>query len=300
VALLDSVTQSCPACHEKIHDDREICRCGYHFCKKEIQDWELAREYLAHFTKEKWIEKIQFMKNVADIQKKRSGHSPNRTRENLNQPAGTFYEYIEIAGTIDQSPELRACINITRARAVWSEKKHDHGFRRQSFEDERALNNFLQKNWSTTNLADSWELRGSEFPTSSGSKKIDLLAHHKTDKKWLVIELKVNKASDEAVGQLLRYMGWVKLNLAAGCDDEEIVEGLIITHRIDEDLLCSLVYSKDIKVQEYKLQDSEFYLQGIDDKWLIEVLAKGKIIDPSKVLRGNPSATISKLILAIK
>ena len=56
--------------------------------------------------------------------------------------------------------------------------------------------------------------------------EIDFLAKHKTDEeRYLVIELKKGGLSDSAVGQILRYMGWVKINLAK---EKGKVQGIII------------------------------------------------------------------------
>ena len=101
---------------------------------------------------------------------------------------------------------------------------------------ERHLHEFLVDNWSRTSLADEWELLekdgdivGSHYATREVGE-IDLLARHSTDNRWLVIELKRNQSSDNTVGQTLRYMGWVRRNLAT---EGGTVEGLIICGEID-------------------------------------------------------------------
>ena len=96
---------------------------------------------------------------------------------------------------------------------------------------ERHLHEFLRDNWVQTELATEWtlyedagDLVGYEFPTNVG--RIDLLAHHRTEPRWLVVELKRGQGDDTTVGQLTRYMGWVQQNLADAGDQ---VEGLIIS-----------------------------------------------------------------------
>ncbi len=94
---------------------------------------------------------------------------------------------------------------------------------------------------------------GYEYPTGIG--RIDLLAKHRNEPRWLVVELKRNQSSDKTVGQVLRYMGWVKKHLAA---DEETVEGLVISHSGDEQLDYALAPVPAVKAKRYRVQ---FYLE---------------------------------------
>jgi hypothetical protein len=101
----------------------------------------------------------------------------------------------------------------------------------QAFGLERHLQNFMYDNWGRIPLGQQWDLYeqdgeivGYEYNTNEIGK-IDLLAKHKTKPRWLVIELKRGQTSDETVGQVLRYMGWVEENLA---EDGDSVHGLII------------------------------------------------------------------------
>ncbi|MBU4373033.1 MAG: DUF1016 family protein [Euryarchaeota archaeon] len=69
----------------------------------------------------------------------------------------------------------------------------------------------------------------------------------------VIIELKRGRESDKVVGQTLRYMGWVKKNLAK---EGQNVCGLIITFEGDPDsrLKYSLEPIKDlIEVKFYKI-----------------------------------------------
>ena len=89
-----------------------------------------------------------------------------------------------------------------------------------SFGLERHLHEFLRDNWDKTSLGHEWVLyseagddeAGYEYTTAVG--RIDLLARHRTKPEWLVVELKRGQSSDDTVGQLLRYMGWVRMHLA--------------------------------------------------------------------------------------
>ena len=68
--------------------------------------------------------------------------------------------------------------------------------------------------------------QGRQFNTDVG--RIDLLCRDASNK-WVVIELKAEVATDRTLGQILRYMGWVKEQIAHG--DE--VRGMIVAHDFD-------------------------------------------------------------------
>lgn len=135
----------------------------------------------------------------------------------------------------------------------------------QAFALERHLHDFLWTNWESTALGRDWELyseegepdAGYEYP--SGVGRIDLLARHRTEKQWLVIELKKDQTSDASVGQVLRYMGWVKQELAEPGDK---VRGLIIAHDIDDKLCYAASVVPDIELQRYEV---EFHLRPVPE-----------------------------------
>ncbi|MDY6326160.1 MAG: endonuclease NucS [Bacteroidales bacterium] len=65
-------------------------------------------------------------------------------------------------------------------------------------------------------------IQGKEFPADDAGR-IDLLCVD-TSGNFVVVELKKNMPSDKVVGQISRYMGWVKKNLADGKE----VRGIIV------------------------------------------------------------------------
>ena len=118
---------------------------------------------------------------------------------------------------------------------------------------ESHLQEFLFDNWDQVDALREWELFteedeivGKEYFTEIG--RIDLLAKHKNKPKWLVIELKRNQASDTTMGQVNRYMGWVKANLAK---QEDYIHGLIIAKEMTEQLKFALVANDNIKFMSY-------------------------------------------------
>ena len=80
---------------------------------------------------------------------------------------------------------------------------------------EKQLEDFIIYNWDKTELGKKYdliiedgELISQQFRTDIGP--IDILARDKTTKNYVVIELKKNQTSDDTIGQLTRYMGWIR------------------------------------------------------------------------------------------
>lgn len=130
----------------------------------------------------------------------------------------------------------------------------------QQFGLERHLHEFLQDNWNQVELGRDWviyqepgdEEAGYEYPCDVG--RIDLLAKHRNEPRWLVVELKRNQTSDQTVGQLLRYIGWVKRHLA---EDGERVHGMIICREADNALRYALSTLQNVELRRYQV---EFHL----------------------------------------
>lgn len=124
-----------------------------------------------------------------------------------------------------------------------------------SFFLERHLHDFLHDNWESTTLGQDWDIlnvdgdTGYEYVTPVG--RIDLLARSKSGSGWLVIELKKGKSSDVVVGQVLRYMGWVKAHLA---QDGEPVRGMIISAEHDSKLVYAVSATSDLSYLAYEVE----------------------------------------------
>jgi len=65
-----------------------------------------------------------------------------------------------------------------------------------------------------------------------------------------MFELKLSRGPDRAVGQALRYMGWVKKHLAASKN----ISGVIVAHEIDEKLRYAVSVAPNVTVFEYKVK----------------------------------------------
>jgi len=87
-----------------------------------------------------------------------------------------------------------------------------------------------------------------QYPTDVGV--IDILAQDTKTKAYIIIELKKGKESDKVVGQTLRYMGWIKENLAT---EGEEVKGIIICKEADTKLKYAVSMIKDISIKYYEI-----------------------------------------------
>ena len=119
---------------------------------------------------------------------------------------------------------------------------------------ESHLEHFIIENWEQTILAKDYdifqdgELTGKQFQTDTGY--IDILAISKDKKELLVIELKKGRASDSVVGQIQRYMGYIKDEFL---ETGQKVKGIIIALENDTKVKRALSVTNDIDFYQYKI-----------------------------------------------
>lgn len=148
----------------------------------------------------------------------------------------------------DEDGDYEEPASITEARTVQAVSR---------FAIERHLHDYLFDNWPQLDLAKDWELfvrdgepdAGYEFLTPIG--RIDLLARHRREARWLVIELKRDKSSDVVVGQILRYIGWIQAHHA---QPGESVEGLVIAARGEDKLYYALSAVPSVLFKSYEVE----------------------------------------------
>lgn len=123
------------------------------------------------------------------------------------------------------------------------------------FAMEKHLEEFLVQNWKHTDLGKNYrifeedgEMIGKQYATDVGN--IDILAQSKDGKTFLVVELKRGRASDVVVGQILRYMGYVKEELA---EPNQEVKGIIIALEDDLKIKRALVVAPQIEFYRYQI-----------------------------------------------
>jgi restriction system protein len=120
---------------------------------------------------------------------------------------------------------------------------------------EKHLEDFLVANWKQTELGKNYniyeeggDLIGKQYPTDTGF--IDILAISKDNKELLIVELKKGRASDNVVGQIQRYMGYVLEELA---EEGQTVKGIIIALEDDNRIRRALAVAPNIEFYRYQV-----------------------------------------------
>ena len=125
---------------------------------------------------------------------------------------------------------------------------------RNEFVLEKYLEDFIVSNFAAIfkgelkMYGDAPGSDGQQYTTDIGS--IDILAIEPKTKSFVDIELKKGRPSDQVVGQVLRYMGWVNEKL---CDKGQEVRGLIICREPDTRLNYALSMTKNVAVKYYSV-----------------------------------------------
>lgn len=119
---------------------------------------------------------------------------------------------------------------------------------------ESQLEDFIIENWDRIEFCKGLELLEEEgsvvsqqFPTKIG--RIDILAIDKKSGRYVVVELKRNQTSDDTIGQLTRYMGWVEEHKSKG----KPTKGIIIAAKPDERLRYAMKKVPDVELFLYKI-----------------------------------------------
>ncbi len=128
---------------------------------------------------------------------------------------------------------------------------------------ESQLRDFIAQNIATIDVkgrrlqlyVDPTGRDGIEFPTAVG--RIDILAVDDSGA-FLVFELKRARSPDHAIGQLTRYMGWVRQTVGR---DREVC-GVIVAKEISEGLRYAVSVVPNVSLFEYEI---EFHLKPAHD-----------------------------------
>ena len=161
----------------------------------------------------------------------------------------------------DIEDDLLQIINSYKKFVSMEIKNEESPISQGLFYMEKQLEDFIIANWDKTEFGQKYDLIyedgvliSQQYPTTIG--KIDILAIDKKTKNYVVIELKKNQTSDDTVGQLSRYMGWIKEH-----KKDEGVKGIIVAGKFDEKLKYAktmlqnseaFLYEVDFKIKEYK------------------------------------------------
>jgi RecB family endonuclease NucS len=116
---------------------------------------------------------------------------------------------------------------------------------------ERDLQKFLSRNLEVIEkgLRPDPAYQLEEYPIDVG--RIDLLCKDSRDN-WVVIELKADWAGDDAVGQILGYMSWVKGHLPSGAS----VRGIIVCKNTTGRVKAAITWVPSLSVKRFALNFS--------------------------------------------
>jgi Endonuclease NucS C-terminal domain len=178
----------------------------------------------------------------------------------LLEKHGLFEEFKTRYWSLGNTPEgqrlRRRFLRIREQHEDWLKDSDDTTDEEEetdrAFAAETDLRDFLAKNLNCIEagltLYTTAGQSGVEFPVDGG--RIDILAVDQSGR-YIVIELKVGRGRNKAVGQLLYYMGWVDKNLGKGpC------RGLIIAKDIPDTLVLTVQRAPGVTLARYKLSVS--------------------------------------------
>jgi len=113
---------------------------------------------------------------------------------------------------------------------------------------ERDLQRFLSRNLSTIEkgLKPDPDYQLEEYPIDIG--RMDLLCKDGQGN-WVVIELKADWAGDDAVGQILGYMNWVKENLPNGSS----VRGILVCKNATGRVKMAIKWVPSLRIKRFNL-----------------------------------------------
>lgn len=130
------------------------------------------------------------------------------------------------------------------------------------FVKEKHLQQYLVNHWEQIDLSEQWMIysdaddpeAGVEFSTGIG--RPDILLTHTSEERVCILELKKGSTSDRAVGQLLRYVGWVREHLEELEDvsADADVEGRLIVSEPSEKLEYAISVVPELTLYEYEME----------------------------------------------
>jgi Endonuclease NucS/MrcB-like, N-terminal domain len=165
----------------------------------------------------------------------------------------------EISSAIMEG-ELNEILGIYKRTLDLEVKNESSAISSGLFYMEKQLEDFIIENWENTQLGQQMDLiyeegilKSQQFKTGIGP--IDILAKDKKTGAHVVIELKKNQTSDDTVGQIARYMGWIKEKLG-----DPNVRGIIVAGKYDEklDYARKMVIGVDVFIYEVQFNLKEY------------------------------------------
>jgi hypothetical protein len=135
----------------------------------------------------------------------------------------------------------------------------------QEFVLEQYLEEFLSSNWDRIAFGRRVELwspddRPPRQFDASPAGRLDFLCRDLDSDALVVVELKRGTPSDAVIGQTLRYMGWIRREIAR---PDQRVEGIVVVGEPDEKLLLAASATPAIRIVRYRI---DLALQVVDER----------------------------------
>ena len=219
---------------------------------------------LAYGISETHIPEVSWTKDIHDTKTKISDFIENPFRYGdsyvykhyeplVENDEVTFLRDGETISTEELENELKEIVSFFKECLNIELRDESSSMSSGLFYMEQQLEDFIIENWDGTEFGKEFdliykdgELISQQYMTDIG--RIDILAKDKKDGSHVVIELKRNQTSDDTVGQITRYMGWIEENLH---DDK--VKGIIVAGKYDEKLYYAQKRLKDVEVFLYEV-----------------------------------------------
>jgi hypothetical protein len=120
---------------------------------------------------------------------------------------------------------------------------------------ESHLEEFLLGNWNKIKWGrplriwdDGAGVTGHQYNTDVG--RLDFLCVDESTNTLVVVELKRGRPADRVVGQVARYIGWIRIHLA---QPGQAVEGLIVAHEAGDQLMYAAEALPALSIMTYEL-----------------------------------------------
>jgi len=193
--------------------------------------------------------------SVLDIQpsQKREAENIAVLSNNIREPANYHKRTIQYLGELLIYSKIKEILDVPDYLLVNSILWKEYVRRTEGVEPEvplasvsieADLRSYLAKNPQV--LGYGLSLVKEEYDTNEVGR-MDLLLKDKKNG-YVVVETKKGRSSDRVVGQILRYMGWVKKNLGGK------VKGIIIAAEPDKRLEYSLLILPNVQVKYYQVK----------------------------------------------
>lgn len=251
----------CDVCKNEIFldIDNPICQiCGYAPGPKIIKEKDACKKHYDGLKspRDNWVEAVQFLGRIKEFTR----HSRAAIGRLVGIARSTVTQDIQLAQGLKDRPELKEFASKGTAFDTLNQT-----FKTKALDEEEKLHRNLYANWDKTPFAKEWELvrTGSNMGKLNTHEigELDMLAKNKSGNKWLIIELKKGPGSDKTIGQILRYMGWVKEKKAG---EKDSVEGLIICGNYNLAMDYALMCNPFIKAKIYRYDEGELKFIDFD------------------------------------